>query len=71
VAHREADATRVDNVTYAFFWRHCLQLGALTRVLAATPPEIPLGADRTNLLVLSLTGLTHNGDRVAFAERNS
>ena len=43
VARREADATCVDSVTYAFFCRHRPQLGALTRVLAATPasPSIP------------------------------
>jgi hypothetical protein len=35
VARREADATCVDSVTYAFFRRHRPQLGALTRVLAA------------------------------------
>jgi hypothetical protein len=39
VARREADATCVDSVTYAFFCRHRPQLGALTRVLAATPPS--------------------------------
>src|SRR5262249_8976697 len=38
VARREADATCVDSVTYAFFCRHRPQRGALTRVLAATPP---------------------------------
>jgi ABC-type phosphate/phosphonate transport system substrate-binding protein len=43
VARREADATCVDSVTYAFFRRHRPQLGELTRVLAATPqsPSIP------------------------------
>jgi ABC-type phosphate/phosphonate transport system substrate-binding protein len=39
VARREADATCVDSVTYAFFHRHRAALGALTRVLAATPPS--------------------------------
>jgi len=39
VARRGADATCVDSVTYAFFCRHRPQLGALTRVLAATPPS--------------------------------
>ena len=39
VARGEADATCVDCVTYAFFCRHRPQLGALTRVLAATPPS--------------------------------
>ena len=39
VARREADATCVDSVTYAFFCRHRPQLGELTRVLAATPPS--------------------------------
>ena len=39
VAGREADATCVDSVTYAFFCRHRPQLGELTRVLAATPPS--------------------------------
>jgi ABC-type phosphate/phosphonate transport system substrate-binding protein len=39
VARREADATCVDSVTYAFFCRHRPQLGQLTRVLAATPPS--------------------------------
>jgi ABC-type phosphate/phosphonate transport system substrate-binding protein len=39
VARREADATCVDCVTYAFFCRHRPQLGALTRVLATTPPS--------------------------------
>jgi ABC-type phosphate/phosphonate transport system substrate-binding protein len=39
VARREADATCVDCVTYAFFRRHRPQLGALTRVLAATRPS--------------------------------
>jgi ABC-type phosphate/phosphonate transport system substrate-binding protein len=39
VARREADATCVDCVTYAFFCRHRPQLGALTRVLAITPPS--------------------------------
>jgi ABC-type phosphate/phosphonate transport system substrate-binding protein len=43
VARREADATCVDSVTYAFFCRHRPHLGELTRVLAATPssPSIP------------------------------
>jgi ABC-type phosphate/phosphonate transport system substrate-binding protein len=39
VARREADATCVDSVTYAFFCRHRPQLGEVTRVLAATPPS--------------------------------
>jgi ABC-type phosphate/phosphonate transport system substrate-binding protein len=39
VARREADATCVDSVTYAFFCRHRPPLGELTRVLAATPPS--------------------------------
>ena len=39
VARREADATCVDSVTYAFFRRHRPQFGELTRVLAATPPS--------------------------------
>jgi ABC-type phosphate/phosphonate transport system substrate-binding protein len=39
VARREVDATCVDSVTYAFFCRHRPQLGALTRVLAVTPPS--------------------------------
>jgi ABC-type phosphate/phosphonate transport system substrate-binding protein len=39
VARREADATCVDCVTYAFFCRHRPQLGVLTRVLAITPPS--------------------------------
>ena len=39
VARREADATCVDSVTYAFFRRHRPALGALTRPLAATPPS--------------------------------
>jgi ABC-type phosphate/phosphonate transport system substrate-binding protein len=39
VARGEADATCVDNVTYAFFCRHRPQLGDLTRVLAVTPPS--------------------------------
>ena len=39
VARREADATCVDSVTYAFFCRHRPQLGDMTRVLAATPPS--------------------------------
>jgi len=39
VARREADATCVDCVTYAFFRRHRPQLGNLTRVLAVTPPS--------------------------------
>jgi ABC-type phosphate/phosphonate transport system substrate-binding protein len=39
IAHGEADATCVDCVTYAFFCRHRPALGALTRVLAATPPS--------------------------------
>ena len=39
VARREADATCVDSVTYAFFRRHRPQLGEQTRVLAATPPS--------------------------------
>jgi ABC-type phosphate/phosphonate transport system substrate-binding protein len=39
IARGEADATCVDCVTYAFFCRHRPQLGALTRVLAATPPS--------------------------------
>jgi len=39
VALGEADATCVDCVTYAFVCRHRPQLGALTRVLAATPPS--------------------------------
>jgi len=43
VARGEADATCVDCVSYAFFCRHRPRLGALTRVLAATPasPSIP------------------------------
>ena len=43
VARREADATCVDCVTYAFFCRHRPHLGSLTRVLAVTPasPSIP------------------------------
>jgi len=43
VARRQADATCVDCVTYAFFCRHRPQLGELTRVLAVTPasPSIP------------------------------
>jgi len=39
IARGEADATCVDCVTYAFFCRHRSQLGAHTRVLAATPPS--------------------------------
>jgi len=39
IARGEADATCVDCVTYAFFCRHRPALGALTRVLAATPPS--------------------------------
>lgn len=38
VAQGEADATCVDNVTYAFFLRHRPEIGARTRILAATPP---------------------------------
>jgi ABC-type phosphate/phosphonate transport system substrate-binding protein len=43
IARREADATCVDCVTYAFFCRHRPELGDLTRVLAATPatPSLP------------------------------
>jgi ABC-type phosphate/phosphonate transport system substrate-binding protein len=43
VARGEADATCVDCVTYAFFCRHRPELGALTRILAATTatPSIP------------------------------
>ena len=43
VAKGEADATCVDCVTYAFFVRHRPELGARTRILAATPatPAIP------------------------------
>ena len=43
VARGEADATCVDCVTYAFFLRHRPELGARTRILAATPatPAIP------------------------------
>ena len=39
VARREADATCVDCVTYAFFCRHRPELGGLTRILAVTPPS--------------------------------
>jgi ABC-type phosphate/phosphonate transport system substrate-binding protein len=39
VARREADATSVDCVTYAFFCRHRPEIAALTRVLAVTPPS--------------------------------
>lgn len=39
IARREADATCVDSVTYAFFCRHRPELGELTRVLAVTPPS--------------------------------
>lgn len=38
VARREADATCVDCVTYAFFARHRPATAAKLRVLAATPP---------------------------------
>ncbi len=43
VARGEAEATCVDNVTYAFFLRHRPEIGAQTRILAATPstPAIP------------------------------
>jgi ABC-type phosphate/phosphonate transport system substrate-binding protein len=43
VAKREADATCVDNVTYAFMVRHRPWVGERTRILAATPgtPAIP------------------------------
>ena len=39
IARREADATCVDNVTYAFFCRHRPQLADLTRVLAMARPS--------------------------------
>jgi len=39
VARGEADATPVDNVTYAFWRRHRPALAARTRVLAPTPPS--------------------------------
>jgi ABC-type phosphate/phosphonate transport system substrate-binding protein len=54
VARREADATCVDSVTYAFFCRHRPQLGELTRVLAATPPSpsIPFVTSRETPLPL-------------------
>ena len=39
VALGKTDATCVDCVTYAFFCRHRPELGALTRVLAVTPPS--------------------------------
>jgi ABC-type phosphate/phosphonate transport system substrate-binding protein len=39
VALGKADATCVDCVTYAFFCRHRPTIGALTRVLAVTPPS--------------------------------
>jgi ABC-type phosphate/phosphonate transport system substrate-binding protein len=43
VARGEADATCVDNVTYAFLGRHRPQVATLLRVLALTPrsPSIP------------------------------
>ena len=43
VAMGEADATCVDNVTYAFLLRHRPWVGERTRILAATPstPAIP------------------------------
>ncbi|UPY37658.1 PhnD/SsuA/transferrin family substrate-binding protein [Sediminicoccus sp. KRV36] len=43
VARGAADATCVDCVTYAFYCRHRPELGARTRILAATPatPAIP------------------------------
>jgi ABC-type phosphate/phosphonate transport system substrate-binding protein len=43
VAKGEADATCVDNVTYAFVVRHRPEIGARTRILAPTPstPAIP------------------------------
>ncbi len=43
IARREADATCVDCVTYAFYCRHRPHLGSLTRVLAVTcsTPSIP------------------------------
>ena len=43
VARGEADATCVDNVTYAFVARHRPQVAGSTRVLATTPrsPTIP------------------------------
>jgi hypothetical protein len=54
VARREADATCVDSVTYAFFCRHRPQLGELTRLLAATPPSpsIPFVTSRETPLPL-------------------
>src|SRR5262249_30659169 len=39
VARGEADATPVDNVTYAFWSRYRPALAARTRVLAETPPS--------------------------------
>ncbi len=39
IARREAEATCVDCVTYAFFRRHRRALGDLTRPLAFTPPS--------------------------------
>ena len=39
VARGEADATSVDNVTYAFWRRYRPTLAARTRVLAPTPPS--------------------------------
>lgn len=43
VARGEAEATCVDNVTYAFVCRHRPAIGSATRVLAVTPssPSIP------------------------------
>lgn len=43
VARGEADATCVDNVTYAFIVRHRPEIGVRTRILAPTPttPAIP------------------------------
>ena len=39
VAQREADATCVDNVTYAYFVRCRPDAASLTRILAVTPPS--------------------------------
>jgi ABC-type phosphate/phosphonate transport system substrate-binding protein len=39
VAQREADATCVDNVTYAYFVRSRPDAASVTRILAVTPPS--------------------------------